>query len=326
MWVPSRVSVVLPAFNRARYLREAIESILAQTYRDFELIVVDDASTDATPEILSAFSDERVIIIRNEQNLGAARSRNVALARASGEFIALMDSDDRCAPERLEKQVAYLQAHPELAAVGTWARRIDAEGNRTGADFITPCAPEQVREAVMRGGVPLHPTALLRAGVLRAAGGYRPLLYVEDYDLWLRLTDEGATVAVIPEYLYEMRIHPQQETQTDWPTHVAGMYLVKEAALRRRAGKRDPLEGVSYSRFLRLLKQVQRGAGVWGRRYRAAQHWQRASAHWDSGQHRAALRDTLRVFISCPTYGPMWTRIGEAVRRRCHGGAGEMQG
>jgi len=308
----------MPVHNAEAFVGEAIESILAQTFADFEFIIVDDCSTDGSLRVIRSYDDPRIVLLRNETNLGVARSLNRGLEMARGEYLARMDADDRCAPERLEKQVAYLQAHPELAAVGTWARLIDAEGRATGKEYLTPCEPAEIRrEAIRRIGIPAHATAMIRTAALRRLGGYRPWRYVEDYDLWLRLTDQEACVAAIPEYLYEIRRHENQETRRDWSAACVCIFLVREAALRRRAGRRDPLEGLDYDGFMALVEAVRRGKGYWGRRWRAQQHWGRASELWDRGDHRGAAREMLKILRYCPTYGPMWGRIGETVARRC---------
>ena len=311
------VTIVLPTYNRARYLRESIDSCRRQTYENLELIVVDDASTDNTAEVLNSIPDERVVVLRNEQNLGAARSRNVALGRARGEFIALMDSDDRCAPGRLARQVECLQGHGELAAVSTRAKVIDEGGRPTGELYRTPCDPAEIREeALRRPGIPAHAAAMIRTGALQTLGGYRPFRYVEDYDLFLRMTDKEPCIAVIPEYLYELRRHGDQETHRDLTGADVRVFLVSHAARRRRAGRPDPLEGLDYEQFLALVETTKQGRGYWGRRWRAEQDWGRASQLWDRRDHWGAAKEMLKILCYYPTYGPMWRRIGETVAQR----------
>jgi len=131
------VTVVMAVYNAARFLREAIASILTQTYRDFEVIVVDDASSDDSLSILHSFGDPRMRIIRHHTNVGAALSRNDALIAARGELIAIMDADDVCAPTRLERQVAFLDVHPEVGLVGCGVYdNIDASGAVLCTSFL----------------------------------------------------------------------------------------------------------------------------------------------------------------------------------------------
>ena len=123
-------SVVMPTYNDSRHLAAAIESILDQTFRDFEFIIIDDCSTDKTPEILEQYrcQDTRIRIVRNAENLGVARSLNKAIALTQSPFIARMDGDDLSLPTRLEKQIAYMQAHPEVGVLGTQNIFIDEQG------------------------------------------------------------------------------------------------------------------------------------------------------------------------------------------------------
>ena len=123
-----RVSVVMGAYNGERFLRPAIESILNQTFRDFELIVIDDCSTDATPRILREFKDDRMRVVRNERNLGIAKTLNKGIAIARGEYVALQDHDDLSQPDRFSKQVAFLETHPRVGMVGSRVNLIDESG------------------------------------------------------------------------------------------------------------------------------------------------------------------------------------------------------
>ena len=112
------VSVIMAAYNAADHLAASIQAVLDQTFTDFELIIIDDASTDATPEIIAQFDDARIVALRNAANLNAAGARNRGLEVAQGKYIAIADSDDICLPHRLEKQVAYLEAHPQVGVLG----------------------------------------------------------------------------------------------------------------------------------------------------------------------------------------------------------------
>jgi glycosyltransferase involved in cell wall biosynthesis len=144
-----RVTVVMAVYNAAQFLREAIASVLSQTYTDFELIVVDDASTDDSSAILRSYNDPRIRIIRHQTNLGASLSRNDALAAARGELIAIMDADDVCAPTRIERQVEFLQAHPAVGLVGCGIYdNIDASGAVLYTSFL-PEPNEAIQRALM---------------------------------------------------------------------------------------------------------------------------------------------------------------------------------
>jgi glycosyltransferase involved in cell wall biosynthesis len=205
-----------------------------------------------------------------------------------------------------------LEDHPEIAVLGTWAHCIDLEGRPTGREERAPVEPAEMTQAVPHGSIPVHGSILARTAALRAVGGYRPFRYVEDYDLWLRLTDRADRVAVLPEFLYELRRGGGEETARDRPSAWVAMFLVKEAALRRRAGRRDPLAGLDYDGFLALMEQVKRGRGPLGRQWRAVPYWGRAREQWDAGRYGAALWPLLQTLACCPEHREVWERLRSA--------------
>lgn len=188
-----RVSVILPCHNGEAYLREAIRSILDQTYTDFELIVVDDGSTDGSPAILHDMAlDDRRLRIVTQVNGGIVAALNTAMDHARGEYIARMDADDVSFPERLAFQVSYLDRHPEVVIVG---------GHAVGDRHPTPastrtCGGRHTRTDLTvfppRVAVSMHPLIMMRAAALRAMGGYRhDYRHAEDYDLFIRASAFG---------------------------------------------------------------------------------------------------------------------------------------
>lgn len=199
------ISVLLPVRNGARYLREAIDSIFAQTFDDFEVVVVDDASTDATAEILRTFE---VTVVRNERQLGIAGSLNRGWPLCRGEYIARMDADDISAPQRFERQVAFLDAHPHVGMCGTWVRMFAGDWHR---DRELETDPERIRCSLLLRNVLSHPSAMLRRELFEQYG----LRYddtfgnSEDYDLWSRASHCFA-LATIPEFLLLYRVHDEQ--------------------------------------------------------------------------------------------------------------------
>lgn len=199
-----RVSVLLPVHQGERYLREAVESILNQTFTDFELIIIDDASTDASAEIIGSYGDPRIRFVRNEANLGLTATLNEGLELSRGEYVARMDQDDVSLPERLSKQVAFMDSRPELAASGTWAKEIDEEGNVTGERRMA--VGEQMEHGYWWPCPIIHPSAVIRRSLL---GGirYEPDVgHAADYDLWLALKNKYA-LDNLPEYLILYRVH-----------------------------------------------------------------------------------------------------------------------
>jgi glycosyltransferase involved in cell wall biosynthesis len=204
------VSVLLAVHDDDRFVRLAVESVLRQTLTDLELIVIDDASTDDTPALLSTVADRRLVPIANEEQLGLAASLNRGLDRASGRYIARLDADDLALPERLDLQVAHIGSASELAVVGSAVLDLDEHG-RTGRLHRNPFGPRGVRWLALFSSPFFHPTVLvdreaLEERELRYDTGF---LESEDYELWSRLLEnaEGANLA---EPLVLKRVHPRQ--------------------------------------------------------------------------------------------------------------------
>lgn len=198
----------MPVFNAARYVSEAIESILVQTKQEFELLVVDDQSTDSSLEIIREYEkkDSRVRVIEN-LNKGLAHARNAGSLSARGEFIAVMDADDVALPERFERQVAFLNRHPDCVAVGAQSLLITESGDLIG-ECLRPYEHDEIERVFLEGraGI-IAPNAMIRARSFRRVSGYRQTYeYAEDLDLFLRLARVGR-LANIPEILLKYRVH-----------------------------------------------------------------------------------------------------------------------
>ena len=245
-----QVSVVMPVRDGARFLREALDSTLAQPLEDFELIVVDDGSTDATPEILAdaARRDARVRVQRQEPG-GLTVALNTGCASAQAPLIARMDADDVMLPDRLERQVAYLEAHPEVALLGGGIVLVDESGTEIDREPGRPQLDFLVRNELT------HATVMMRTEAFHELGGYR-LDQSEDYDLWLRF-DERYGVAALAEPVIRYRLHPGQFSVTALERQALGFLCVREAAIRRRRGEPDSLIGVE-----RLDEGVRERLGV----------------------------------------------------------------
>lgn len=182
-----RVSVLMPVYNGEEHLRQAIASILEQSFRDLELIIVSEAGTSqASLEIIASFTDPRIVHLHNAERLGLSRSLNRGAEAARGEYLARMDADDVALPERLEKQAAFLDAHPEVSLLGTAIAITDSAGGPLGRIDYPRSPGATAMEAVLR--TPLaHPTVMMRRESFVSLGGYDPLAKSgEDYLLWLR--------------------------------------------------------------------------------------------------------------------------------------------
>ena len=206
---PPRVSVLMAVHNDAAHLREAIESISAQTFGDFELIVVDDGSTDGSADVARCCADPRLRLVHNQGNLGLAASLNAGLAIARGEFVARHDADDVSAPARLARQVEYLDRHPDVAVLGTQARYVDETGRRKhvpgGRKTVTPAA---TRWSSMFGSPLIHGSVMFRTRIVRDLfGGYDAGVRVgQDYELWSRMLRGGHELANLNETLLTYRV------------------------------------------------------------------------------------------------------------------------
>lgn len=203
-----KLSVYTTVYNGEKYLAEAIESILHQTFIDFEYIIVDDGSTDSTPEILAKYIniDKRIKVTTNEINLGLPKTRNIGLKNTRGQYVAIQDADDISLPERFAKQVGYLDNHPEIILVSTRVDRIDENGHSLGeGTVIRPKNWEETKRQLKRTNIIVQGSTMFRRDPIMKIGGYREKFqFSEEYDLWLRLCEIGR-IEILPEYLYKWR-------------------------------------------------------------------------------------------------------------------------
>ena len=203
------VSIVMAVHNGKKYLAESIDSILSQTFRDLEFIIVDDGSSDGSAEILNGYAsmDERIHLIKQERQ-GLTNSLNTGIRLSQGEFIARMDADDVSAPMRLQAQVDYLSNHPDVVCVGAQALKIDEDGDPV-EPWNVPLEHNEIVHELLRGhgGQIIHPLFLMRREALMKVGGYNAsYLLAQDYDLLLRLAGIGS-LANLPDVLLGYRIH-----------------------------------------------------------------------------------------------------------------------
>lgn len=238
-----RVSVVMPVRNGEAFLREALDSILAQTFRDFELIVIDDGSSDGTPAIIAEYAarDSRLRAIRQEAS-GLTQSLNRGWRSAAGEYVARMDADDVALPDRLEHQVEFLDGHPEVAVVGTTVIEVGPDGKELRVVRF-PEDEAAIRRELRRSNCLVHASVMVRRAALEEVGGYR-LDQVEDYDLWLRIAERHA-LANLPQPLLRYRHHPGQYSVDRVERQAFGTLAAQAAAEARRAGRPDPLDGIA---------------------------------------------------------------------------------
>lgn len=237
------ISVAMSVHNGERFLAAAIESVLAQTFSDFELLLLDDGSTDGTPDIIASYvaRDARVRPIIRE-NRGLIASLNQLVDEARAPIVARMDADDICQPERFARQIAFMAANPHYGVVGCWTEDIDEQGGPfrvTGPEH--PTTHESFLTAIENGWPLLcHPAAMFRRDLVRAVGGYHGAFrHCEDYDLWLRLASV-TRLCSIPERLLRYRHYPEQVSSRHATEQQIGAAVARLAYEERKAGRPDP--------------------------------------------------------------------------------------
>jgi glycosyltransferase involved in cell wall biosynthesis len=233
---PPLLSVLMPVFNSSKYVAQAVDSILNQSFRDFEFVIVDDGSSDGSPQILDHYAslDQRVRIV-HQPNSGITVALTNGFEESRGEFLARMDSDDVAEPTRLEKQLTFIKSNPELVLVGTSSIYIDPSGREVDRPNV-PSDHNQMDSWHASGmGTALgHPTAMIRRTAFVTVGGYRQEFEpAEDLDLWLRLAEVGQ-IANVPEALVRYRIHPESVSQQRRKAQSQAVWrAVRSAAIRR---------------------------------------------------------------------------------------------
>lgn len=200
-----KISVVMPVYNGEKYLDKSIRSILDQSYKDFEFLIINDASTDNSEKIARLFDDSRIKIFRNETNLGLVGTLNKGIDLASGEYIARMDQDDISLPERLKIQVDFMETHPEIGLCGSWVKNI---GKNKGYINKKESNPDAVKALLLFHTPLAHPTVIFKKNIidknnLRYDKNFE---YCEDYDLWSRIS-EFTKISNIEKVLLLYRVH-----------------------------------------------------------------------------------------------------------------------
>jgi glycosyltransferase involved in cell wall biosynthesis len=236
---PPLISVCMPVYNAQRYLAAAVESILGQTLGDFEFLILDDGSTDGSPEVVRRYaeSDPR-IRLTSRPNKGLAPTLNELIDQARGESLARMDADDVALPERFARQVAYLRAHPECVLVGCRVRLIDPDGDPL-CDWCNRQDHEALDAVFLRGEFSTeisHPAIMMRRADVLAVGKYREFPVIEDVDLFLRLAERGR-IANLPEVLLLYRIHAENISKaSSYHDAIEWVYVQIVRDARRRRG------------------------------------------------------------------------------------------
>ena len=292
------VTVVLPVHNGGRYLRAAVDSVLAQTFADFELVAFDDGSTDDTAAVLNgiAAADARVRVV-SRPNRGLVHTLNESIALARGTYLARMDADDLCRPGRFAKQVAYLDAHPDCVLLGSRVLWVDPDGLPI-TEAATETTHEQIDRAHLSRGWPVvHPAVMMRADAVRQVGGYRDQYNtLEDFDLFLRLAEVGK-LANLPDVLLEYRQHFGSVTHRKVATQQAlRQAILDETSARRGQPPADRLPPPAPPRP------------------RSEQHRFWAWSALKAGHRRTARKHALSTVRHAPLSAQSWRVLACAAR------------
>ncbi len=249
-----QVSILIPAYNAERYIAETIESILVQTYPNFELLIIDDGSTDNTLAIIKSYAekDQRIKVI-TQANSGIPNTLNKGIELSKNEWICRMDADDLMMPNRIERQLAFIAENPDLAVASSYVYNIGEDGKIIGqfrAKFTNRAVVEEyVRKNQLIG---FHqPAVIMKKSVIQAVGGYRNFSYAEDLDLWNRVAEQGYPILVQPEFLVKYRIHSTSISVTNAKQGIEKVNWVTECMIRRCQGKPEP----TWSEFLVIQSQ-----------------------------------------------------------------------
>jgi len=208
-----KITAIIPVYNAEYFLKPAIDSILNQTFKDFELLAINDGSTDSSLEILTSFKDSRLKIINNDKNRGIIYTLNRGINEAKGKYIARMDADDIALPERLALQVDYLEKNPNVVLLGGCAEVINQRG-KVFDTLTIPLTHKDILNNIFSSNCFIHPSVMFHKSVAQRLGAYDTnAQHAEDYDLWLRIIQEHQ-VANLPQPLIQYRVHPDQISQT----------------------------------------------------------------------------------------------------------------
>lgn len=255
----SKVTVLMAVYNREKFVCDAIDSILSQTFREFEFLIVNDGSTDGTRNLIAAYNDERIRLVDNDYNLGIPKSLNKGLALARGELIARLDSDDISKPERLAKQISFLNKNPETVLVGSQYEEIDEQGNSLGEAEL-PCKSSLLRWGLLFYTPFLNSSVTFRRKeVLENVGSYNEIFeYSQDHELLTRIARKYP-IANLKECLVKYRVHPASITlfhesrQYDLLFQSCRTYM---NSLWEDRGQLSPLSDVDKEQFL-LMQYLQ---------------------------------------------------------------------
>ncbi len=300
-----KVTVLMSVYNGEKYLREAIDSILCQTFKNFEFLIIDDGSTDSSAEIIRSYTDPRIRLIQNEKNIGLTRSLNKGLKLAKGEYIARMDADDISLPERLEKQVVFLNQNKCVGLVGTYYVMVNERGKEIhtmNSHFEGKDLKEKLLELNPFG----HGSVMFRAECIEQVGPYRQQFKsAQDRDFWLRIS-EVYNVANIPEILYKWRFNSKSISVVGKIQQSKYASLAVELAKERRQFGKDKLQKATREEIGNVLADWLPKVKAGKRKEIAQGHYYWAVVFYGAEDYWGALKPLWKSFINNPCCRHTW--------------------
>lgn len=291
------VSIVLPVYNGETTIAGTLRSIFAQTFSSFELLVIDDGSDDRTVDVVAGFQGDRRLRLIHQANAGQANARNRGIAEARGEWVAFIDADDWWLPQKLELQLAALEAEPEAAWAYCWTELVDDRGRPTGDRVTSPFFGQIAQPLLVTDFIASGSNPLVRRSALAEVGGFDPALVPsEDWDLWLRLADRYP-VALVPELLVLYRQRPTSSSDNVWRQATVSQKIIQTYLQRLTAADRD-----RYAPF------------VWGNRYKYLAY-KALDAPPSFRRSRSALGYLARIIACDRGILKQWPAIGWLVLR-----------
>lgn len=237
----AKITVCMPAFNSEKYIKESIDCVLKQTYKNFELLIVNDGSTDATESIINSYTDSRIKLLNNDGNKGLIYTRNRILSEVNTKYIAILDSDDICSLDRLEKQLNYLENNPEIAICGTWGVMIDENSTVFGHKIMPETNPDYINIEMLFRNQFIHSSVMYKKDVACSLGGYQSINGCEDYGLFSQISLHHK-MANIPEFILKYREHTLGISKTNVKEISTGETAILKSLYQRFAINEELLE------------------------------------------------------------------------------------
>ena len=300
-----KVTVLMSVYNGEKYLQEAIDSILGQTFKDFEFLIINDGSTDKTGEILKSYNDPRIKIINNEKNIGLTKSLNIGLRIAKGEYIARQDADDISMPERLEKEVEFLEQNRNIGVVGTDYLIINEKGKIVHIVKCLNCSRE-LKEKLLEGNQFGHGSVMLRKECIDKVGIYREeFKFAQDYDFCLRIA-EVYDVANISEPLYKWRIDSKSISVAKKALQDKYALLAIELAKERKKIGKDKFQSLNKEEIDKYLDELISDVRIQDKRKIAEGYCFWSRILFGGKDYKGAFKLLFKSFISYPLNKETW--------------------